>query len=472
MNFKLPFTISERAAKILKVVGYVAFGIVMFAVFLYATLPVARFKEMAVTAAARAGWDLEVDEMSLGVVPGKVTLTDVVLTSRPKLPGEKIVRLPINEIGLDVELMKLMSKRLDVGFYAKVDDGKISGRFRSSKTEDRVQASGTVPMEFLPWLSQNVQGLPLAGGLALKLDLTLPAHKWAKASGSISLKCQSKDCTIGSEKSLTGTTIRMGDMAATLPISKGVATFKNFKATSPDGELEIVGRIEFADPVGNSEVKLCVRFKLDEELMQRADRMRSFLGFAYAGKLADGRYQNRLEGRFGRIRGIWTQSCPFDPNPTPIANNMQGVGGTGAAPAAAALPPPLEPPPTAAPPPPPSFNDVPRPPLPTVADLPSGSQPTALEVSVPPSPTPVDTATIVNENPPPYPVAKRAFKPFPVDDQPGQENFRKGKPDDDEKEREKEKEKEKEGDGKDKPAADLTDDKVAEPPADTSGGEH
>ena len=28
------------------------------------------------------------------------------------------------------------------------------------------------------------------------------------------------------------------------------------------------------------------------------------------------------------------------------------------------------------------------------------------------------------ENPPPYPVAKRGFKPFPIDDpQPGQENF-------------------------------------------------
>ncbi len=419
--FKLPFSLSDRQKKILKWVGYPVFGVFMFLVFLYATLPVERFKEMAITGAARAGWDLEIGGISLGFFPGRATLSDVVLQSRPKTATEKTVRIPIDEVGVNVQLMKLRNKQVDLSFYAKVPDGKLSGRYQSSKKEDRINASGTLPMEFLPWLSQNVQNLPLSGGLGLKLDLTLPGHKWAKAQGSITLKCDSGDCTLGSDKALTGTAIRMGKLSATLPITKGVATFKNFKASSPDGELEIVGRIEFADPVANSEVKLCVRFKLDEELMQRADRMRSFLGFAYAGKLPDGRYLNRLEGQFGRIRGIWTQNCPFDPTPAPMAANVNpvagGAGGLGGAAAVAPPPPPLAPPPPAVAAAP-AAPDVPRPPLPTPQN-----EAVALD-SNSPAPAPAGSDQIVLENPPPYPVAKRGFKPFPIDDpQPGQENF-------------------------------------------------
>src|SRR4029079_12027223 len=97
-----------------------------------------------------------------------------------------------------------------------------------------------------------------------------------------------------------------------------VATFKDFKATSPDGDLEIIGRVEFHDPVATSEVKLCVRFRLDQELLQRSGFIRLILGPASVSKLPDGRYQNRLEGRFGHLKGSWTSTCPYETAPPPL----------------------------------------------------------------------------------------------------------------------------------------------------------
>ena len=109
--------LSERQKKWAFWIGLPLFGVLMFLIFLYATLPLGRFVSMAEASASRAGYDLEIGDISRGIIPGDIHLADVKLVKRQVLPTDKPFRIVFDSIDVDVALksgMRATVRRPDV----------------------------------------------------------------------------------------------------------------------------------------------------------------------------------------------------------------------------------------------------------------------------------------------------------------------------------------------------------------------
>jgi type II secretion system protein N len=400
---------SEKLRRLGKIGSIVGFGLFIFAIVFYVSLPYGRFKDLMASQLSTFGYDMEAKHAGPSLGLG-MTLKEVTLVSPASGTG-KPTRILIDKATLSMSLLSYVFGTKSYSVFAAVFGGDVDVNAKIGKNDTAVNTRlSDIDLAELPWV-KNAINLPLAGKLDLKLDLGLPKQRPSEAKGSVTWTCTA--CAVGDGKAkliiasnpllaegLGLPKIRLGDFTGKVAIDKGVGRLQNVQVKSQDLEVSVEGEIHLAQPIAASHVDLYVRFKLSDSLLRSSEKLRTIMDFtAQMGKRPDGFLGFRATGTFQNMSSVqWLKTSPFVNTSAPVkpAPPVRGASSVPPPPPPAAAPPPGAPPPPPAPvPPPPPPQDPP--PVPVLAPAPAPA--------LPPPPAPA---------PPPAPVLPPAPAPVPA----------------------------------------------------------
>jgi type II secretion system protein N len=441
----------KKPPLLLRALLYGLFGISVFIVSLYLSLPLDRIKERLGRELSQepgpppygsGGWgigsgmDVTIGELDVHLLSPGASLTDVKLVPRrsptasptSSLPasdgagGEKKKPLPMLVDLLDVRVgwMDLITQRPAARVRLEAFGGSLNGEGGLGDDGGEVSAKlDGIKLGLVSYLAQ-VLPLPLTGTISGTVDAKAPLVKpppgappvaragaprldLAKAAGLIELSLVQGTLGDGKAKlvvpgdpflsqGLTFPRLSLGTLRAKVVVDRGRATITDLHTRSPDVELSIDGYIELRDPMPLSELHLYVRFKPSQQLVQREPTFEILNNAMAVGKRPDGAIGFAVTGSIALPR-----SRPAKEPPEGVTVRGGSLGGVqpGATPPlapGAASPPPVDSTAPAAAPPP-------LPPAP------------AATVETPPSPPPPPPPT---PSPPPGEAA-----PSPPPSQPG-----------------------------------------------------
>jgi type II secretion system protein N len=426
--------LSERLRRLGKLGAVIGFGLLVFLVVFYVTLPYGRFRDYLAAKVSGYGYEMEAREVgpSLGV---GMTMRDVSLVSRRPGVG-KPTRIVVEKAKVTVSLLSYLLGRKSYGISADVFGGEIKTSLKIGKSDTLVKSSASeIDLAQIPWVKSLIN-LPTSGKLAVKLDFAIPKQRLSESQGSLQWEC--KACALGDGKAklivasnpllaegLGLPRIRLGDFTGKVAIDKGVGRLQNVQFKSQDLEATIEGEIHLAQPVASSRVDLYVRFKLSDSLLRSSEKLRTIMDLTtQMGKRPDGFVGFRMTGSFQHMGSAhWLKTSPFLSTAAPTKPQHKGPAVPpppphpavrpfpAAVPAPPPSPPPAAPPPatqeSAQPAPPPMPLATPPPPLPAVPAPATASAPAA------PAPPPAPPAAPAPTTSPPPAVPTPATSSAP-----------------------------------------------------------
>jgi type II secretion system protein N len=323
-----------RTRKILRYAGFVLLALVTYVFALQLTFPYGRVKAKVIEALS-SKYNVTIQEVEPGWIPGRVYFHNIMLESRPAKADETPTKSTIKELEVDLGIMPLLGSRASVDFDATVGAGHITGTV-SAPFNGRgfsIDVTGDdVPSALLPM--RDLVGVPTSGKIDFGFALSLPSEKlkngkigpnWQKAEGAISLACPA-GCVLGDGKSklklkaqnarqqafaedgIEFGTINVASLAAKVDIKKGHLNLTKFDFKSPDVELNVEYELTLAPVLDDSEVNGCLRFKGTEALAEREPKTHAALTTTGANIGPDGLFHITLDGRFGKM-GRKARSC-------------------------------------------------------------------------------------------------------------------------------------------------------------------
>jgi type II secretion system protein N len=419
--------VSERLRRLGKVAAILWFGLFVFAVVFYLSLPYGRFKDMLAGRLAAAGYDMEAKHAGPSLGLG-MTLEDVTLVSQ-SAGAAKPTRILVEKVSLNWSALSALFGTKSYSLSADVFKGEIDAKVKVGKNDSSAKVSATeIDLAEVPWVKSAIN-LPISGKMEVNFALALPKQRPSEAKGALGWSCSA--CALGDGKAklvIAGNPllaeglglpkIRLGDFAGKIVIDKGIGRLQGVSLKSQDLEATVEGEIHLAQPIAMSHVDVYVRFKLSDSLLRSSEKLRTIMDLtAQLGKRPDGFLGFRATGTFANMGSVqWLKTSPFlsapapapakpmppgHPAPVPpVALPAPPVVAAPAPPVPAAAPPPaqqeLPPPPTTSPPPPVPPPPVPPPPVP--------APPVAMPSTAPaPAPAPAPAAA-----PPPAPAAAPA----------------------------------------------------------------
>jgi type II secretion system protein N len=340
--------LTPRAQKAVRIAGYAAFYVFSLMIFAYLTFPYDRLKERIIDEfhARQTGPDamkLEIDSLDgyylSGVEAegirlistGKASSADVpeegaapAAVSAETVPAKPSV-LSIESAHARVGLLPLLVGSIRLSFGAEAFGGSVSGSTSESDGARRI----SVELEELALgqatLLSDAVGLPLAGTLNGKLELSLPENKLAKAEGTVSMKMEGLSAGDGKAKirdTIALPKVEAGDLTFEGESTDGQLKVNNFSASGPDLELATEGSVRLRDPMQSSLLNLTARFRFTDRYMGKNEMTRGLFGSP--GSSVPGLFDldpknkraKRADGFYGwRVTGSLTRP-QFVPHPT------------------------------------------------------------------------------------------------------------------------------------------------------------
>jgi type II secretion system protein N len=334
--------LSPTQKSVIKWGGYPVLGLVTFVFALHYTFPYGRVKEKLEKALSEK-YDVDIEEVSPGWIPGHMTLEGMTLSTRPEREDQKPVTIEIARVDVNIGFFALLGGEYDVEFDAEVGDGEISGRVIGGKEKFAIELhTDGLPLESVPGTDSIAGGAPIKGAMKADVDLTLPKGKWRDAEGTIHLTCEG--CVMGdgetkmrptaararnafSEGGFTLPPTRLGNVEGKITVKKGIACIESFEAHGPDGDMIIEGGLKFDDPFARSTSQLYAKIKISDAYQSKHENMKMLIaGIPTKARRSDGYF-----GYFTRepVSGLWWK--PAVDNPAP----MRECGADGASVAAA-----------------------------------------------------------------------------------------------------------------------------------------
>lgn len=343
--------LGRRGTIVFRYVSLVVLGIVVFLFALQATFPYERLKDRVADQLA-GSYDVQINGVKPGLIPGNVTFTDITLKSRPTKPEELPMIIVIKEAEVKMGILPLLGMNASVDLRLKVGSpagyGTIKGNLsfpKFGKGGVKVSLTGEdVPAASLPL--QSAIGLPATGKLNMAIDLDLPSTKnkagktsmdLTKADGTIALSCPT-GCTLGnghtklkplvkdrSRQAMVGEGIDFDklnitklDIRAKFTPAEGdpdahSSAYKpgkfevtKFELSSPDGEVHVEYMMTMATTLDESMVSGCLKFKPDDSLKKTPEGQKMYTTISTTGaeKRADGLFHIKLTDRFKDMKRL------------------------------------------------------------------------------------------------------------------------------------------------------------------------
>lgn len=326
-RFRAPH-LGPRARKALRIVGFIALGLVTFIFALQWTFPFHRVKDKIVEVLS-AKYEVEIGEVERGLIPGRMYLKAFTLRTRPKNPEDIATTFYVERLEVDVGLFALMRGVASIDIDAKIGAGHITGNISLSKGETQIHLDGdNLPSERLP-MREGI-GLPMSGKVDFKFDLDLPNQKlksgragpnWQKAEGGATLECRS-GCTFGDGKTklkpklknnrnqafaadgIEFGKVNITSLLAKIEIAKGQLTVKRFESKSDDGELHVQFAMTLAQDINDSMATGCLRFTGSQALLKREAKTFAAISTTGAPLGPDNLYHIKLDGKVKEMKRL------------------------------------------------------------------------------------------------------------------------------------------------------------------------
>ncbi len=418
--------LSPGTKAVLRYLGYAALALVSFALALQLTFPYGRVKDRVAEELSR-NYDVMIGGVERGLMPGKMTLTNVSLKTRPTQPNQVPTLFYIKRLTLDLGLWALLGKKVELDIEAQIGNGTLVGEVVLAK--DHIQLafhSDELPGAGLPL--RELVGLPVIGKIALDLKFDSPLVRntvdWTKVTAHVQVACPA-GCTVGDGKTKLRPQVKRQNQAefvkdgiefnkvnidkllARFEVKKGVAKVSKFEALSKDGELHVDFEAKLEKLLNNSQVTGCLRFKPSKELEARDYRTALQLKTTGAPLGPDDLFHIKLQGQMREIKRLGVVCGPAAGGATGTSGS---TGSSGASP-----PPPPPPSPSPEQPAQPLPNIPPATPPPETPAVPP-TTPTMTEAPAPPpgAPPPGAPPPSIAPGEPPPPSA-----PMPTAAQPG-----------------------------------------------------
>ncbi|MEM9457662.1 MAG: type II secretion system protein GspN [Myxococcota bacterium] len=297
-------------------------GLVSFVFFAWLSLPTRAIAWRISHEAKAQGYVIDIEDVSISPFGG-VTLENVQWTFAPSRPGQIPTKFILDEVDVDISILSLLVGNLDVELEAVLDEGSVTGRYYRGGDESQIELEvADLPLYGVPKAAQALNA-PLRGLLVIKVDLTMPEHKFADATGVIELTCAA--CTVGDgeeklyvpgSKSLSSGVvipeIDMGTLSGRMTVEEGVATTDGpIETKSDDVWIEISGSMTFKDPFGKSRFAMVLKFNLSEQLQDKSEPMRFMIQTANPKTKLDAPEKGlgfKLEGPVAKPRFIGIKS--------------------------------------------------------------------------------------------------------------------------------------------------------------------
>ena len=186
----------EKLRRLGKVSLIVGFGLLVFSMVFYVSLPYTRFRDLLVNKVASYGYDMEVKHVGPSLGFG-MRLREVTLVAPASGVGRP-TRILIDKATLGMSFLSYVFGTKSYSISASVFGGDLDVRTRIGKDDLAVGARASeIDLSELPWVKQAIN-LPMAGKLDLSLDLELPKQRPSEAKGSLSWTCTA--CVLGDGK--------------------------------------------------------------------------------------------------------------------------------------------------------------------------------------------------------------------------------------------------------------------------------
>ncbi len=247
-----------------------------------------------VTAALGDGYEVSIGEIAISESGDQLALTDIELFEKASDDGQRKTVFEVHKLQL----------------AASAEDGG-----------QRVSVRATV--------SKLSLGEPLLGTVDGALEVELPQGRWAKATGTIEVKCRQcgtrqtrirppmrsgararrRRVSAFASEGITIPAIRFGDLDMQIDIKDGRAVVT--LATAGDAELlmQVGGHIKLSDPVASSEAQLCVAMTLTEAVKRAEPKLDALFHVISPTSGADAWLRVRISGRLDAPRARPVTEC-------------------------------------------------------------------------------------------------------------------------------------------------------------------
>lgn len=277
---------NEKVKRWAKWVGYPAFYLLSFIVFLSIVFPYDKLKERIVTSfnaqqkATGAQQELHIDQMGWYWFTG-VRAKGIRMVSAPQEPGKPPAEIHIDEARIKVGLFAALVGKRDVNFHLEALGGTVDGEYQESKEERSVDVTlDGVHLDQIDALSQLI-GLPVQGTIAGTVKLVMPEGKASKGSGTIDL--EGTDVAIGDGKAKLKGALEMpklvvGALTFTAEAKDGVLKITKFSAGGKDLELSGDGKVQMRELANESSLDVDLKFKINDAFRGKSEVTKNLFG--------------------------------------------------------------------------------------------------------------------------------------------------------------------------------------------------
>jgi type II secretion system protein N len=368
--------LTERQRRVLTWVGYPLFALFVALLAFYWSVPRERVKDRLETALSAdvtsgqplaIGMDVEIGDLKLRLFTGLgFKATDIVLRTRPLVPGEKPARYIIDDVRVRLGLFSTLFGRPSYSFLAHALSGSVEGHVSGNADETRaVVEIDKLVLNGVPGIQQSFGGLPVDGSVSGKLDVAVPKNLLANANGTIDVDIE--DVAVGDGKAkltvpndpflsagVTLPRIKLGKLSGQIVIEKGRARFEDVRVHSADADATLEGYVELHDPIGTSQMHAYLKFRPSEALVKREPTI-ELMTNALSGtaKRSDGYLGIQMTGPLMAMFYLPSKEPPFGVTSRNEPAASPGRSPATAAPIAPAAAPSFAQPSTPPPPPPP-----------------------------------------------------------------------------------------------------------------------
>jgi type II secretion system protein N len=307
-----------------KWVGYPAFYLFTFVLFLRLVFPYDKIKERlesTFNSQQRPGpgqQQLEIDEVGGWWLTG-VRIRGIRLVSAPTEPGGAPSTLKIDEARVKVGVLAAMIGHTEASFHIEAFGGQIDGTYDDSPKERLVDAEvDGVDLTKIDALT-DLLGLPVEGHAHGTLKLVMPEQKASKGSGTVAFEIT--DVSIGDGKAklknaLDWPKLLVGPLTLTAEAKEGVLKLTKLTAGGKDLELGGEGKIQMRDLASESTVDVNMRFKINDSYRSKSKLTEALFGASGSTKggdvdrfvpkmkaahRSDGFYAFKLQGLLGKL---------------------------------------------------------------------------------------------------------------------------------------------------------------------------